>query len=132
MVIRICHGLPCSILSISIYYRPQSNIPIKIYGLLNLLGEFIFNFKHLDTLWASIRHLSKKLWLFKFVRGSLFNIEHLNILWTSIKHPNKKLWLFEFARGFHVQFWGSRYTMGLNRTSKLKVMTVWIVSGCLF
>ena len=55
-------GLACSISSISIYYRPQSDFRVKSYGSLNLLGASMFNFKCLDILWSTIRHLSQKLW----------------------------------------------------------------------
>ena len=90
MVVWICSELPCQILGILIYYRLQSNIQVKSYGYLD------------------------------FPRDSLFNFKHLNILWDSIKHPSPKWWPFEFARGFHVKFWESRHIIGLKWTSESK------------
>jgi len=70
-----------------IHYWPQSDIRVKSYGRLNLLGAFVFCFECLD------------------------------ILRATIEHAYQKLWLFEFARGFRVQFRVSRYIMGHNRKS---------------
>jgi len=39
---------------------------------------------------------------------------------------------FEFPKSFCIQFRASRYIMGLNRTSKFKVIVVWICSEFLF
>jgi len=83
-----------SISSVSIYYRTQSDIQVKSYYRLNLLRVFVLNFERLDILWDSIGHSSKKL-----------------------------LW-FEFATSLHFQLRASRYIMGLNRTSELKVIVV--------
>ena len=91
--------LSCSISRIWIYYGLQPNIRVKIYGRLTLLGAFVFNFKHLDKLWVSIRHLSQK------------------------------LWPFEFSHNFHVKFRESLYIMGHNQTSKSKFIVVSIFLG---
>ena len=48
--------------------RTQSDIRVKSYFHLNLLGSFVFNFEALDILWDSIRHLTKKLLPFEFAR----------------------------------------------------------------
>ena len=55
----ICHELPCSIFSVSIYYGPQSEIGVKSYGCFNLRGASIIHFKSLDILWAAIRHQNR-------------------------------------------------------------------------
>ena len=88
IVVCICYELSFSILSVSIYYKTQSNIWVKIYCRLNLL-------------WPSV-----------------FNNERLDILWDTIGHPSKKLFLFEFATSFHFQLQASRYITGHNRTSE--------------
>ena len=56
----------------------------------------------------------------------LFNFERLDILWASIIHPSQNLLPFEFVERFLVQIWVPRYIIGLNRTSKSKVMAAWI------
>ena len=38
----------------------------------------------------------------------------------------KKLLSFEFAESFNIQFWACRCITGLNQTSELKVIVVWI------
>ena len=56
----------------------------------------------------------------------MFNFNRLDKLLVWIGHLSQKLWSFEFAFHFHVLFWASRYSMSLNRTSKRKLMTIWI------
>jgi len=58
--------------------------------------------------------------------ASIFNFEYLDILRDSIGHPSKTLLSFEFAQSFCIQFLASRYITRLNRTSKFKVIVVWI------
>ena len=99
MAIWIYQGIPCWILSISIYCGLQLDIRVKSYGWWNLVGTTLSTFKRVDILWISIGHLSQK------------------------------LWLLEFAQVFLIKFWASQYIMGLNWTSKSKVMTVWIWEG---
>ena len=77
-----------------VIHRQQSNIRVKSYGNLNLLGT------------------------------SMSNFERLDILWSAIRHSNKKLWQFEFVRKFHVQFRAARYIIVRNQTSESKVMEV--------
>ena len=74
--------------SVSIYYGTQSDIRVKSYYGLNLLGAIIFN------------------------------LEHLDILRDSIGHPSKKLLSFEFAMSFCFQFRASRYITGCIRISE--------------
>jgi len=90
----ICYELPFSIWSDSIYYDTQSDIRVKSYCRLNL------------------------------VRVSIFNLEHLDILRDLIGHLSIKLLSFEFDTSFCFQIGASRYIMGLNRTSKYKVIVV--------
>ena len=96
IVVWIWYELPFSIWSVSIYYGTRSDIRIKSYCRLNLL------------------------------RASVFNLERLDILRDSIGHPSKKLLSLEFAQSFRFQLRASWYIMHLNRTSDLKVMTIWI------
>ena len=43
-----------------------------------------------------------------------------------MRHPSKKLLSFEFDTSFRVQLGASRYIAGLNQTSELKVIAVFI------
>ena len=88
------YEVPFSISSVSINYRTQSDTRLRSYCRLNLI-------------WASV-----------------FNLERLDILRDSIGHPSKKLLSFEFSLSFRFNFRACRYIIGLNRTSKLKVIAV--------
>ena len=59
--------LRSSILRVSIYYCPESEIRVKSYDHLNLPCASTFNFKHLDIFFSWIGHPSEKLRLFEFV-----------------------------------------------------------------
>ena len=85
IVVWICYELSCSISKVSTYYGTQSDIRVKTYCGLNLLGDSIFNF------------------------------EHLGIFRNSIGHPSKMLLTLEFARRFYIQIRASRYIMRFNR-----------------
>ena len=56
----------------------------------------------------------------------VYTLERLDILWACIGHSSKKLWPFEFLERFCYSFSIPWYMMGLNRTSNLKVIAVWI------
>jgi len=102
IVVCICSELLYSISSVSIYYGSQSNIQVQSYCRLNLL------------------------------RASVLNFERLDILRDSIEHPSKKFFWLEFYHSFCIQFRMSRYIMGLNGISELKVFVVWISSQLLY
>ena len=86
----------------SIYYGTQSHIQVKICCHLN------------------------------FHRASVFNYERLDILRDSFGHLSKKLLSFEISQSFCFQFRASRYIIGLNRTSELNVIVVWIWPKLMF
>ena len=117
---------PFLLLSISIYFGTQSDIRVKSSFLLNLLVSSIL------ILSVSIYYGSQSdIWLKSYCRlnfygVSIFNFEHLDILCAWIEAPSDYLWPFEFLRASVVQFRPSRYIICLNRTSELKVMTIWI------
>jgi len=87
----------------------------------------LFNFERLDILYAWIGAPSEKLWPFEFVESfrysissvSIFYVPELDLRVKSYDHLN-------ISRASVVQFRASRYFMCLNRTSELKVMTIWI------
>ena len=78
MAVWICLEIPCLILSVSVYYEAQLDIWVKSYGHLNLSGSSVLNFKHFNILWASIKHLSKKLWSFWLSQYIMFNFDCLS------------------------------------------------------
>ena len=82
--------------SVSIYYGTQWDIRVKNYCRLTFLRASVFNFKRLD------------------------------LLQDSIGHPSIKLLSFEIAQSFCSHFRASRYILGINRTSELKVIAVCI------
>ena len=94
------------------------DIGVKSYCRLNLLKASVLNFKHLDILWDSIAHPSKRLLSFEFAQSSVFNLQCLNMLQDSIGHPSKMLLSFEFAQSFYIQFRAFGYITGLNWTSE--------------
>ena len=59
-------------------------------------------------------------------RASILNFKCLDILRDYIGHPRKMLLSFEFAQSFRFQLQVSRYVTGLNCTSELKVIVIWI------
>jgi len=88
IIVRICSELLFSNSSVTIYFRTQSDIRVKSYCHLNLLGT------------------------------SVFNLEHLDILRDTIGHPRKNLLSFEFSQCFCFQFRACQYITGHNRTSE--------------
>ena len=68
MVVGIYDGLHFSTMSVSIYYKLQSDIRVKSYGRPNLHGQSFSTFERHDILWASIRHLSQNFCPSKFAR----------------------------------------------------------------
>jgi len=87
----------------------------------------LFNFKRLDILCAWIPPPSDKLWPFELLKSfhcsipsvSIYNARKSDLRVKSCDHLN-------FSRASVVQFRASRYIMRLNRTSELKVLTIWI------
>ena len=102
IVVWLFLELPFSILSVTIYYRAQSNIRVKSYCRLIFLKAFVFNYERLD------------------------------ILRDSIEIPSENLLSFEFTQRFCFQLRASRYITRLNRTSESKVIDVWLVLELLF
>ena len=90
---------------------------MKCYCRSNLLLASVLNFERLDILRDSIGLPSEMLLSFEFASSFVLNFERLDILQDSIRHPIKKLLSFEFPTSLCSEFRGSRYTMGLNRTS---------------
>ena len=91
----------CSILSVSVYYAPESDFRVTSYDHFNFLRAFVVQFR------ASryIMHLNRTfvwkvmtIWISREL--SLFNFERLHIVCTWIGLPFEKLWPFEFLESF--------------------------------
>ena len=87
----------CLILSVSIYYVPESEFRVKSYDHLSFLRAFVVQFR-------ASRNMIRLNQTFKW---------KVMTIWISREHP-----LFNFERLKNV--------MRLNRTSEWKVMTIWI------
>ena len=80
----------CSILSVSIYYLPLSDIRVKSYGPLNLPSASMLNFEHLDILFALIGDPSKKLWPFEFLKRFRCSISSVSIFYLPVSNIRVK------------------------------------------
>ena len=87
----------------------------------------LFNFEHLNKLFAWIGSPSEKLWPFEFLESFRCSISSVSIYYAP--EPDLRVKSYDhlnFSRASVVQFRESRYIMRLNRTSEWKVMTIWI------
>jgi len=87
----------------------------------------LFNFERLDILCAWIGHPSEKLWPFELLKRFHCSISNISISYA----PESDIRVKSFdhlncSKASLVQFRTSRYLMRLNRTSELKVRTIWI------
>jgi len=148
----------CSILGVSIYYAPKSDLQVKSYDHLifsrasvvqfrasrymmhlNRTSNWkvmtiwisrelpLLNLEGLDILCALIGPLSEKFWPFEFLESFRFSILSVSIYYA----PESDLWVKSYdhlnlSRASVSQFRACLYVMRLNRTSDLKVMTIWI------
>jgi len=87
----------------------------------------LFNCERLDILCAWIGPPSEQLWPFELLNSFHYSISSVSIYYTPESDLRVKSYdHLIFSRASIVQFWASRYFMCLNRTSELKVMTIWI------
>ena len=108
----------CSILSVSIYYEPESDIIVKSYDHFYLSRTSVFIFERLDISWASHIHPSQKLWSFEFVENSrVYYAPESDIRMKCYDHLN-------FSRASVVHFLASQYIMALTHTPVSKFMAV--------
>jgi len=120
-------SLRCSISGISIYYMPESDILVKSYDHLNCSRASIVQFQTSRSIMRQNRTSDLKvmtIWILESFRCSIssvsiYYVPESDILVKSYDHLN-------CSRASIVQFQTSRSIMRLNRTSDLKVMTIWI------
>ena len=85
----------------------------------------LFNFERLDILCPQIRHPSEMLWPFEFIESFRWSISSVSIYYTRESDQRvKSNGHLILSRASVVQFRASRYIMCLNRTSKLKLLTI--------
>jgi len=87
----------------------------------------LLNFDRLDILYSWIGPPSEKLWPFEFLeifRCSISSVSICDAPKSDLRVKSNDHLIFKSASV--VQFRASRYIMCLNRTSELKVMTIWI------
>jgi len=117
----------CLISSISIYYKPESDLSVKSYDYLNFCRASVVHFRaslyvmHLNrtSVWKVMT-----IWISRELPW--FNSEYLDILCARIGHPWEKLWPLEFLEIFCCSISSVCILMRLNGTSEWKVMTIWI------
>jgi len=110
-----------------IYYLPESDLWVKSYDHLNCSVASIVQFRVSRYIMRLNRTSELKvmtIWISWEL--PLFNFEHLYIWCAWIGHPLKSYDHLNFSRASVDEFRTSRYIMRLNRTSELKVMTIWI------
>jgi len=87
----------------------------------------LFNFKRLDMSCAWTGHPSEMLWPFEFLESFRCSIPSVSLCFALESDIRAKSYdHLNFSRASHVKFWASRCIMRLNRTSVIKVMTIWI------
>jgi len=117
----------CSIASVSLYYAPESDIRVKVMTIWIFWVLPVFNFERLDILCAWIGPPSEKLWVFELLKSFHCSISSVSIYYAPESELRVKSYdHLNFSRASVVQFRTCRYIMHLNRTSELKVMTIWI------
>ena len=85
-----------------------------------------FNFERQDILCARIGPLCETLWPLEFLESFRWTISRVSLYYVPESDSRMKSYdHFNFSSASVVKFRGSRYIMRLNRTSELKVMTIW-------
>jgi len=100
---------------------------LKVITIWNSRELPLFNFVSLDILCAKIVPPSEKLWPNEFVESFRCSISSVSIYYAPESDLRVKSYdHLNCSRASIVQFRASRYIMRLNRTSELKVMSIWI------
>ena len=90
-----------TILNVSIYDAPESDIRVKIYDHLNFSRASVVQFR-LSRYMMRLNRTSEwkvmTIWISRYLR--LFNFERLDILCAWIGRPCEKLWPFQFLESF--------------------------------
>ena len=101
IVVWICWELQHSILCVSMYYAPESDLRVKSYDHLNFSRSSIVQFRASRYIMRLNRTSEWKvmtIWI--SWERPLFNFERLDMLRAWIGHASEKLWPFEFFGSF--------------------------------
>jgi len=117
----------CSILDVSIYYVPESDLRVKSFDHLNISRASVVQLRASLYVMRLIGPPSLKKWHFEFLKSfrcsisgvSIYYVPESDLRVNSYDHLN-------ISRASVVQLRASLYVMRLNRTSEWKVMTIWI------
>jgi len=97
----------CSILSVSIYYAPESDLRLKSNDHLNFSRACITQFRGTGYIMRLNRTSEWKVMTISISRElPLFNFRGVDILCAWIKPLSEKLWQFEFLDSFHCSILG--------------------------
>ena len=101
MTIWNLEGFRCSILSVSIYYAPESDFRVTSYDHLIFSRALNFQFRASRYVMCQNQTFVWKVITIGISRElPIFNFERLNILCAWIGLPFEKLWPFEFLESF--------------------------------
>ena len=108
-----------SILSVSKYYAPESDLRVKSYYHLNFrVSQYIIGLNHTPESKVMAVWIWRELTCLIFI-VSIYYAPESDLRVKSYDHLN-------FSRAFIVLFWVSQYIIGHNHTPEWKVMAVWI------
>ena len=100
---------------------------LKVMTISISIELMLFNFKRRDILCAWITHMREKLWPLEFEESFRCSISSVSICYAPESDIRVKSYdHLNFGTASVVQFHSSRYIIFPNRTSELKVMTIWI------
>ena len=125
--IWIAQELPLFNSSVSTCDALESDLRVKSYNHMNMSRAYVVQFRASLYVMRLNRTSELKVMTIWFSQElPLFNFGRLDILCAWIWPPCENNDHLNFARASVVQFRASRYIMCLNRTSELKVMTIWL------
>jgi len=127
MAVWICRELPWAISRVSIYDADESDIRVKSYSHLNFSRASVVQFWVSQYIMGVDHTFESKVmavWIcrelpWSISKVSIYDARESDIRVKSYSHLN-------FSRVSVVQFWVSRYIMGVDHTFESKVMAVWI------
>jgi len=129
MAVWTCRDRTCSILRVSIYYEPKSNILVKSFDHLNFLRDSIVDFRASRYIIGLTHTPKSKVMAIWICQELLCSISSISIYYKPESEIREKSYdHLNFSRSSMVHFRASRSIMGLTHSPKSKVMAVWIFS----
>ena len=126
-IVWICVELLYSILTGSIYYVPESDIRVKSYSHLNFSRASSVKFRASRYIMGVDHAFESNVMAVWICRENSFSISRVSIYYACESDIRVKSYShLNFSRASVVQFWASRYIMGVDNPFESKVMAVWI------